>query len=230
MAVYNEIGIGRWNRFIQKITDIKGSPPARQLASEIVFQHPIFSGQENRYLESWDRFGAGIVVGPIAAQNSGFRLTNPTGSNVIIVVEKACVSVATISTITFEYGTVGAQLSNAAVTIPMETRGRTASTGKLSFNVAALSTLNVVTQLQANVNVPYELEPTTRIDTKEFPPRRLTVSFLVSRLNGRYIGQILNCNDKGLGWTARIKGDYHSTIRFKTRHEAAMFIIKYGPR
>ncbi len=156
MAVYNEIGIGRWNRFIQKITDIKGSPPARQLASEIVFQHPIFSGQENRYLESWDRFGAGIVVGPIAAQNSGFRLTNPTGSNVIIVVEKACVSVATISTITFEYGTVGAQLSNAAVTIPMETRGRTASTGKLSFNVAALSTLNVVTQLQANVNVPYD--------------------------------------------------------------------------
>jgi len=42
MAVYNEIGIGRWNRFIQKLTDIKGSPPARQLASEIVFQHPYF--------------------------------------------------------------------------------------------------------------------------------------------------------------------------------------------
>src|SRR6266481_932188 len=98
MAVYNEIGIGRWNRFIQKLTDIKGSPPARQLASEIVFHHGIFSGEENRYLESWDLFG------------------------------------------------VGATLSQALVSIPMETRGRAASTCLASFNAAALTTLNVIAQ------------------------------------------------------------------------------------
>src|SRR5258708_15624953 len=119
-AVYNEIGIGRWNRFIQKITDIKGSPPARQLASEIVFKHPIFSGQENRYLESWDLFGVGITVGAIAGQSSGLRLRNPSASNVIAVLTKAVVAPQAIAVYNLEYGTPGASLSNAVVSIPME--------------------------------------------------------------------------------------------------------------
>src|SRR5258708_34587991 len=88
MAVYNEIGIGRWNRFIQKITDIKGGPPARQLASEIVFQHPILSGRENRYLESWNLFWATFGFGPSVANNNGCQLRNPAGSNVIAVMEE----------------------------------------------------------------------------------------------------------------------------------------------
>jgi len=88
MAVYNEIGIGRWNRFIQKITDIKGSPPARQLMSEIGFVHQIFHGAENRYLESWDRFGLSFQVGAVAANESALQLRNPAGSNVIAVFEK----------------------------------------------------------------------------------------------------------------------------------------------
>jgi hypothetical protein len=88
MAVYNEIGIGRWNRFIQKITDIKGGPPARQLASEIVFSHAIFSGVENRYLESWNRFEIPVNSGPSAAQANTIQLRNPGGSNVIAVVEE----------------------------------------------------------------------------------------------------------------------------------------------
>ncbi len=159
MAVFNEIGIGRWNRFIQKITDIKGSPPARQLASEIVFQHPIFSGQENRYLESWDRFGIGLSVGPIAAQQSGVRLTNPSSSNVILVVEKITVAQgsASVQLMNIEYGRVGANLSQVALSIPMETRGRAASTGVVSFNAAALSTLNVVSQLNIAGSVNYEV-------------------------------------------------------------------------
>jgi hypothetical protein len=156
MAVYNEIGIGRWNRFIQKITDIKGSPPARQLASEIVFQHPIFHGQENRYLESWDRFGQGLTVGPIAAQQSGFRLTNPSGSNVIAVVEKASVVIGTSSFVNLEYGRVAAPLSQLAGSIPMETRGRSAASCLTSFNAAALSTLNIICQVVLPVNTPYD--------------------------------------------------------------------------
>jgi hypothetical protein len=160
MAVFNEIGIGRWNRFIQKITDIKGSPPARQLASEIVFQHPIFHGQENRYLESWDRFGVALTTGPIAAQQSGVRLTNPSGSNVIAVVEKAVISTGaalnTATTCNLEYGRVGASLSQAAVSIPMESRGRSASTCLASFNAAVLTTLNVIAQVSLNSQLAYD--------------------------------------------------------------------------
>jgi len=89
MAVYNEIGIGRWNRFIQKITDIKGGPPARQLSSEIVFQHPIFHGTENRYLESWGRFAIAANAGAGGVGNrSGAMIRNASGSNVIAVLER----------------------------------------------------------------------------------------------------------------------------------------------
>ncbi len=156
MAVYNEIGIGRWNRFIQKLTDIKGGPPARQLASEIVFSHGIFSGEENRYLESWDRFGVGLANGPIVAQQAGIRLTNPTGSNVIAVVEKALVSVVTAEVINLEYGNVGAALSNVAIGIPMENRGRSAPTCIPSFNAGALTTLNVVASATIAATTPFD--------------------------------------------------------------------------
>jgi hypothetical protein len=88
MGVYNEIGIGRWNRFIQKLTDMKGGPPARQLASEIQFTHDIESGVENRYLQSWDRFSAVITAGPTAAQNSAIQIRNPATSNIIIAIER----------------------------------------------------------------------------------------------------------------------------------------------
>jgi hypothetical protein len=92
MAIFNEIGIGRWNRFIQKLTDMKGGPPARQLSSEIAFYHEIFGGVENRFLESWTRWS--ISTGNLAAvvgHTSGVRFRNPAGSNVIAVFEKISV-------------------------------------------------------------------------------------------------------------------------------------------
>jgi len=157
MAVYNEIGIGRWNRFIQKLTDIKGGPPARQLSSEIAFQHEIFSGQEVRWLQGWDRFGVGLSVGAIAAQFSAFRLRNPPGSNIIAVVEKALISKATAGLVDLQYGTPGAaDLSNTTPVIEMETRGRNASTCIASFNAAAPTTLNNVIQVSIPANTPFD--------------------------------------------------------------------------
>jgi|SRR6267142_195591 len=157
MAVYNEIGIGRWNRFIQKLTDMKGGPPARQLSSEIAFQHEIFSGQEVRWLQGWDRFGVGLSVGAIAAQFSSFRLRNPPGSNIIAVIEKALVSKATAGLINFEYGTPGAaDLSNISAVIEMETRGRNASSCIASFNAAAPTQLNNVLQVSIPANTPFD--------------------------------------------------------------------------
>lgn len=95
MAVYNEIGIGRWNRFIQKLTDMKGGPPARQLSSEIAFSHPIFHGAENRYLESWQTYGACFDIAAVAANVGGCKLRNPAGSNVVAVFAK--ISIAAVA-------------------------------------------------------------------------------------------------------------------------------------
>jgi len=138
MAVYNEIGIGRWNRFIQKLTDIKGSPPARQLASEIVFQHPIFHGAENRYLESWDLFGFSASSFAVVGQNSGFQLRNPVGSNVIAVFQKITMAAGATATgfaVEYQLG-LNVDLNVLNISIPMENRSRSASTVIVSSNSA----------------------------------------------------------------------------------------------
>ena len=88
MAQYNEILVGRYNRALQKLLSMKGEPPAAQLAGEISPTLQFFWGVENRYLESWNRFGQANNQGAVAAQSSTIQLRNPPTSNVIIVVEK----------------------------------------------------------------------------------------------------------------------------------------------
>jgi len=97
-----------------------------------------------------------LSLGPIAAQQSGVRLTNPSGSNVIAVVEKALLSVQTTEVVNLEYGRVGGTLSQVAVSIPMETRGRSAATCVPSFNAAALSTLNVIASITLLATTPLD--------------------------------------------------------------------------
>jgi hypothetical protein len=89
MAIFNEILVGRFNRGLQKLFGIKGSPPVRQLAGEISAAHPLFSGAENRYLEGWSRYAVAFTRGAAGAANTNKnRIRNPVGSNVIAVVEK----------------------------------------------------------------------------------------------------------------------------------------------
>src|SRR6266851_4747570 len=57
MARFNEILVGRYNRSLQKLLSMKGQAVMPQLASELQPTFSFFSGAENRYLESWERFG-----------------------------------------------------------------------------------------------------------------------------------------------------------------------------
>jgi hypothetical protein len=92
MARYNEILVGRYNRFMQKLFAMKGGPVAPQLASEIAPAFPLFSGAENRYLEGWDEFGIFLTQAAVAAIFSGVKFRNPPGSNVMVVFEKIAVT------------------------------------------------------------------------------------------------------------------------------------------
>jgi hypothetical protein len=94
MAIYNEILVGRYNRALQKIFGIKGSPPVRQVAGEITPNVTMFYGPENRFMESWTRYGLGFSMGPVAAQIDNARLRNPANSNVLVVLEKILISFA----------------------------------------------------------------------------------------------------------------------------------------
>jgi len=88
MARFNEILVGRYNRFLQKLFSMKGGPPSAQLATEITPNLNLFNGIENRYLESWFRYGAAPGLAAVVGANPVFRFRNPAGSNVIAIVEK----------------------------------------------------------------------------------------------------------------------------------------------
>jgi len=88
MAIFNEILVGRFNKALQRAFAIKASAPVRQLGGEIMPVYPMFRGVEERYLESWGIFFGAVTVAAVAAVTGAVRLRNPTGSNVIAVVEQ----------------------------------------------------------------------------------------------------------------------------------------------
>lgn len=89
MARFNEILVGRFNRALQKLTGIKGGPPAAQLATEIGAQIDFNQmGVDFRFLEGWNRFAGSAVTAAVAAQDAAVQLRNPAGSNVMAIVER----------------------------------------------------------------------------------------------------------------------------------------------
>lgn len=92
MAIYNEVLSPRYSNFMQKLFGMKGSAAVKQLAGEITPTFNFFGGVENRYLESWNRFGFGVSVAAAAAIQGTLRFRNPAASNVVAVVEKIVAS------------------------------------------------------------------------------------------------------------------------------------------
>jgi len=99
VAVLNEILVGRFNRFLQKWLSMKGPASMNTLSPELVATVPVFHAAEDRYLEGWARFGL-VLQQPAggAGAFSKFSLRNPTGSNVVAVVEKIRVIASTAAT------------------------------------------------------------------------------------------------------------------------------------
>ncbi len=118
MARYNEIQVGRYNRYLQKLLSMKGEVPAPQLGSEISTFIQLFHGVENRYLEGWDRFANLITQGGIAAIFSAVRMRNPSGSNVIAVFEKLSVFAGGTMLVDLQRATTTLDLSSIVVNPP----------------------------------------------------------------------------------------------------------------
>ncbi len=86
---YNEIQVGRFLRYFQKVFSMKGTEPREiTLAPEVMpITGLLLGGVEDRYLLGWDTFSRFATANAVAAQNSAFQLTNPAGSNIVAVVE-----------------------------------------------------------------------------------------------------------------------------------------------
>lgn len=97
MALYNEILVGRFNELLTRMFGLKGQgSPAPQLAGEIAPSFDLGAPPiEARYIggeQVWCGYGAAPAGG--AGKNAFASLNNPTGSNVIAVVERVAVYVA----------------------------------------------------------------------------------------------------------------------------------------
>ncbi len=140
MARFNEIQVGRYNRYFQKLFSMKGDAPAPQLSSEIGIELLLFHGVETRYLEGWDRYGVQMSNAAVAATVGSFRLRNPSGSNVVAVIEKLLyVNSGTLNDrIDVFQGPVTADLATLnAVDIRLDSRGRTRATTIISQQAGA---------------------------------------------------------------------------------------------
>ena len=88
MALFNEILVGRLNRWAQKFYAIKsGTASITQLLPTVQTVNTILSGVEDRYLQGWNRFMFTVTQAAVAAQNGVVQLRNPAGSNVVAVIE-----------------------------------------------------------------------------------------------------------------------------------------------
>jgi hypothetical protein len=171
MARYNEILVGRYNRFIQKLLGMKGGPPSPQLASEIGAGFVLSNGAENRYLESWDRFASAISNPGVAGQLSTVKLRNPIGSNVVAVIEKVLVSTPNTDTAGIDLQGGIDQTDGAIVSGTLgagwDTRGRTQATCILSRSQnAAPVGMAAKARILLISNTPWEFIGT---DIAEFP-------------------------------------------------------------
>ncbi len=149
MARFNEILAGRYNRYLQKLFQLKGGPPAAQLASEVMPVFPFFSGVEHRYLESWYRYYGQLSVAAIAAVGPSYQIRNPLNSGVVAVIERLTLESDAQTFWQFSQQGAGAtaDLVNLFVGFRMDPRGQGAPVVIMSTSAT------IVADLPANIFV-----------------------------------------------------------------------------
>lgn len=125
-----DVYLGRFNRGVEKLFNVKGGPTTVDINHQIgvTFELPI--GSEERYLFGWNRFGSAINAPAVAAQNSAIQFRNPPTSGVIGVIERLSVnllSALTRSQIGFRYGTGVGDFTTIVNGIALDHRQQTGS-------------------------------------------------------------------------------------------------------
>lgn len=124
MAVQGEIQIGRISRFFTKWLGTKGQSNPMSISGEIAGVIPLWSGVENRFLESWQLFGVAAVVAAGAGNLSELVIRNPTNSKLIAVLEKVTVACTVLTTFHFDVGAALGGVDKAGVLGPQIRDGR----------------------------------------------------------------------------------------------------------
>jgi len=162
VAVFNEILVGRFNRFMQKFLSMKGRASLRTLSDELFPVIPIFNGVENRVLESWNRFGLAFNLGANGAGNgSDFRFRNPAGSNVLSVIEKLSVNSTVAGTMQIVRQVTTVDLGTLAVVTASRQDARALPQPTTILSVTQTGAIATIAGQQTIVLVP--MQPTIPI-------------------------------------------------------------------
>ncbi len=162
MARYNEILTGRFNRLLQKLLQMKGGPPAPQLASEISPQLSIPDlGVESRFHLGWNSWGFAINTGGAVGTASAAQLRNPANSKVIGVIHKITIesSVAQEVDLAVLQGAASLDLASVAGTTSMDQRlvGPPAGSMIVGSSTTGATGGNIFERVQLQAGVPYQV-------------------------------------------------------------------------
>jgi hypothetical protein len=160
MAVTGEIQIGRVSRFLSKWLGTKGTSPRTTISGEIMPVIPLWSGVENRFLDSWNRYGVNKFIAAGGAGNfSVFRMRNPVGSTVMAVIEKIIIvgsaadqpNVSFFSNPATNVDLVGGTIAAVPIDARQALKGQTGSTVIASFKNSTAATGGGFVILQTGV-------------------------------------------------------------------------------
>lgn len=100
----NSINLGRFNRYLEKFFNIKGSPTVFDVNPQLALELALDKGVDVRGIEGWNRYVFATNQAAVAAQFAAFRLRNPVGSNVIGVLERVTVYASAQDTANLSHG------------------------------------------------------------------------------------------------------------------------------
>lgn len=155
------VWLGRFERWLEKYFNAKGGGVVLDIEPSVrcVISLPI--GNEDRYLQSWNRFISAPTVNALAANSGGARLRNPAGSNVIAVIEKLEFhpNVASASTFKIQMGTATSDLTTSGSGFRQDPRGNPNSSSISSVQTATpanlSTTIGEVICSQTGATYPY---------------------------------------------------------------------------
>lgn len=150
--------VQRVNRWIERVFNARGgSPVVSDVDSSIHVDYDFASGVEDRYLQGWNRFGAAGVIVAVAAQTSSMQIRNPTGSNVIAILERITFhsGAATISQFNISQAARTVDYGSLITPMRLDPRGNPGSAMVVS-STANGSTFNTVLALNGNNSTNFE--------------------------------------------------------------------------
>jgi len=145
---FNEILVGRLNRWLQKLLVIKNTA-LRTLSPDLQAVIMMQSGVEERYLQGWNRFAQEFVMStPGVGNNAGFRIRNPVGSGLLVVIEYVGIDPSAGSDYRMQVGAATTDLAtSSSSTGRMDPRGNpnSAAIASITSNASTTPTLTGAT-------------------------------------------------------------------------------------